>query len=243
MKITFSKQFYKTTFLCASLVLAGASVCSGSISFGWNAGTSSGSASSSSGSDPNVTAGSVSRVNGGTSAPEDTTSVSDYSGASGNYNFEAHAVAGTTVNTDTSTCFSLTLIPSAGYSITLNSLSFGSRSTATGPTSIAIYSSIDSFAASIGSEFVSANGIWSAPSGISLSGTGAADTAVELRIYGYGQSSVSGSAVNWRIDDISFTVTLNSVPEPAAWGAISGIGLLMLCSIRVWRQRHASCAF
>lgn len=160
---------------------------------------------------------------------------SGYAGASGTFNFQARTQAGA-LSTGTSTYFLVTLVPKSGYTVTLDSISLGSRSTGTGPTAITIYSSIDDYATAIGSASVSANSAW-ALSSITFSGTptGAADTDVTLRIYGSGGSGTS-TTPNWRIDDISFTGMFDSVPEPAAWGAVSGAGLLALCGRRVWRQ-------
>ena len=44
-----------------------------------------------------------------------------------------------------------------------------------------------------------------------------------------------------RVDD--FEIGATPVPEPAAWGFISALGLLGICGVRLWRQRHASSAF
>ena len=167
---------------------------------------------------------------------------SGYAGASGTFNFQARTQSGA-LSTSSSTYFSVTLVPNSDYTIALNSVSLGSRSTGTGPVAITIYSSIDNYAMAIGSASVSANSTW-ALSSITFSGTltGAADENVSLRIYGSGGSSTS-TTPNWRIDDIRLTVTLDYVPEPAAVGAISAAGLLALCGWRGWRQRHAACAF
>jgi hypothetical protein len=56
-----------------------------------------------------------------------------------------------------------------------------------------------------------------------------------------GNGGTVGPAGASHVDN--FTINGNVIPEPAAWGAIAGAGLLALCGWRVWRQRHASCAF
>ena len=63
-----------------------------------------------------------------------------YAGASGGCNIGFTASGGAL--TGTSAYFEFTLTPSAGYSFVLAGLSFGSRSTSTGPTSFVLRSSI-----------------------------------------------------------------------------------------------------
>jgi hypothetical protein len=167
-----------------------------------------------------------------------TSGSSGYANASGSFNFQARTEVGT-LSTSTSTYFSVTLTPNAGYAITLNSVSLGSRSSGTGPAEITIYSSIDNFSSAIGSVFVAPNSPW-ALSSIDFSGsslTGAADTDVILRIYGSDGSSTS-STPNWRIDDISFTVALAAVPESDRVGLIVGGGLSGVCALHLWRHRR-----
>jgi hypothetical protein len=60
-----------------------------------------------------------------------------------------------------------------------------------------------------------------------------------FRIAAVNPSTGSGSRDTFGIDD--FSLTYSAVPEPAAWGAISGAGLVALCVWRVWRRRF--CAF
>jgi len=167
----------------------------------------------------------------GTSAP------SDYTGASGGDNFQARDPGSDPSVTSSSTYFSVTLTPDAGYTVTLNSISLGSRSTSTGPTSIAIYSSIDNYTAALGTGSSSSSWNFQTISFVGDSLTSAVGDDVTLRIYGYGGGG-SSSSYNWHVDDINFTVTVAAVPEPAAGGAIAGAGLLALCGWRVWRQRR-----
>lgn len=171
----------------------------------------------------------------------DSSSSSGYANASGGDNFEAKAKPAA-FSTGTSTYFQVTLTPAAGYAITLDSVTLASRSTSTGPTKITLYSSVDDYSAAIGTvsglTTTGSNPSW-AMLGPPLSGslTGASDTSIIFRIYGSDGSGNNPSSANWRIDDISFTVTLvETVPESAMWGAISGTGLLALCGRRFWRQ-------
>lgn len=171
-----------------------------------------------------------------------TSTSSGYAGASGSFNFQARTQSGA-LSTGASTYFSVTLVPNSGYAITLDSISMGSRSAGTGPTEITIYSSLDNYAMAIGSASVSANSTW-ASSGVTFGGVlaGADGADVTLRIYGSGGSGTS-STPNWRIDDVSLSVTLDYVPESGVSGAIAGTGLLALCGWRALRQRNASCPF
>lgn len=145
-------------------------------------------------------------------------SSSGYTGASGLSNFAADAKIGSW--SSSSTYFLITLTPAAGYAIRLDSFSLGTRSTSTGPTAISFYSSIDNYASAIGSVTVSANSTW-ALSSASFGGnslTGSTDSAVAVRIYGSGGSGTQPTTANWRIDDISLSVT--PVPEPMTWALI-----------------------
>ena len=232
-------QIMKTTFtiLGASLILAGASVCRGAIYWDGsqtsaNSGLPAGISSAAfTDPTPNQSGTPVVLIN--------SSSASDYTGASAGNNFETKAKIGA-LSTSTSTYFSVALTATAGYAITLNSISLGSRSTPTGPTALTFYSSIDNYATAIGSTTVAASSAWAFISTINFSGsslTASAGSDVTFRIYGSGGSgTVSGA--NWRIDDISLDVT--AVPETAAWGLISAIGLLGICSVRTWREQRAA---
>lgn len=150
--------------------------------------------------------------NNGTTTLITSSSVSTgYTGATGGANFGAAAFK-ETLNTNSSTYFSVTVTPASGYKVNLGSLSFGSRGTSTGPGIITVYSNIDNYATPIGSATVSNNSTWALVN-ITFSGSnlvGTASSPVTLRIYGSdsaGAANPSAGTANWRIDDISLTVT------------------------------------
>lgn len=142
-----------------------------------------------------------------------TTSASNNSGASGGSNFGAACKSGA-LSVASSTYFAVTVTPSSGYKIALTSITFGQRCTGTGPQAITVYSSIDNYAAPIGTATEAANSTWTLKS-ITFSGAslvGAANTAVTLRIYGSGVSgSPSANTATWRIDDVNLVVTATAV--------------------------------
>jgi hypothetical protein len=50
---------------------------------------------------------------------------------------------------------------------------------------------------------------------------------------------IVGSTGASHIDNFIVNGDMIPVPEPAAWGAISGLGLLGICGRRIWRQRRS----
>jgi hypothetical protein len=180
-----------------------------------------------SGSDVNIVSATFNAAQGnnnGTTTLISTTSASTgYAGASGTSNFGAACKIGA-LSTSTSTYFEVTVTPAGGAQIALTSVTMGSRGTSTGPTAITVFSSIDGFAAAIGSATVLATSTW-ALSTITFGGgslTGAASTPVTLRIYGSGGSgSPAANTANWRIDDVKLVVTsTGGCPSPTA--SVSG---------------------
>lgn len=69
--------------------------------------------------------------------------------------------------------------------------------------------------------------------------TGAAGTDITLRIYGSDGTGTQPNSANWRIDDVSYTVTstLASIPEPDWLGVMASAGLFGVCALQLWRQR------
>jgi hypothetical protein len=154
----------------------------------------------------------ITRVNGGASTLVDSTSPSNYAGASGTNNIQAGAVAGA-LNPASSTYFEFTLSPNAGFAINATGLQLGSRATSTGPTTITLRSSIDGFVADLAIVSQAADSTWRLLTLPGFNITGDTGVPVTFRIYGSG--GTSASAGNWRVDDITLTAT--AIPEPGTY--------------------------
>lgn len=144
--------------------------------------------------------------------PINSTSPSSYTGASGTNNIgNAVAVTGNaTFNSGTSPFISFTLTPSTGYYIAINGISFGSRSTGTGPQAYTVSSSAAGFNVPLASGTLPNTSTWVLYTPTFTGTTGAANTPVTVRIYAYGGAGSAGSSTaNWRIDDIKISYTAN----------------------------------
>ena len=180
----------------------------------WNFNT----ATPSSAAVPNLTVSALSQGNNNVSGVNppllNASSPSTYSGASGTNNAGIAARIGT-LNTGSSgsAYFEFTLTPSGSNTVNITGISFGSRSTSTGPTTFTVRTSIDNYGSdyalgTLGSTWAIQSTTPSIVSGVS--------TALTLRIYGYNGAggAVAGTA-NWRIDDLSLTLTVEAaVPAP-----------------------------
>lgn len=182
----------------------------------WNFGVSGSPSASPSTTAANVTSSALSRGNNkpdpGTNTLINATSGSTtYSGASGANNAGVAARSGALSTASAgSGYFEFTLTPDAGYQVKLDAISFGTRSTNTGPASYTLRSSLDSYASDIttGSITVSGNP-WALKTNSGL--TPVSSSAITFRLYGYGGTgSPADNTTNWRIDDLSLTVTVSA---------------------------------
>jgi hypothetical protein len=128
--------------------------------------------------------------------------------------------------------FSFSLGLSSPFSYNVTNISFGSRSTGTGPQTLSLYDSTDGFASShfIGSISVLTNSTWAAESFNNLSvlipnnaGT------ISFRIFGSDGVGSAGSSANWRIDDLG--VALSPAPEPSTVALIAVGWIFSMCSL------------
>ena len=161
--------------------------------------------------------------NNGTTALLNTTSASSsYTNpfnvlASGTINAGASARTGVLVPeagaTNGSAFFQVEIVVPSNTTTSITNISFGSRSTGTGPATYSIRSSADGFASDILTNSLTANSTWVmqvAPVSIALSnGTNT------VRIYGFnGAGNATASTANWRIDDLTLALGTSTGPTP-----------------------------
>lgn len=159
--------------------------------------------------------------NGTTALLSNTSPSSGYTGASGGNNAGAAARVGS-LNTGASgsAYFEVTFTPVAA--VIVNSLSFGSRSTGTGPQAYSVRTSIDGYASNAAAGTLTANSTWSLNT-TALSGVGF-NGPVTLRIYGHnGAGSPGANTANWRIDDVTFNVSASAVPLPVSLARLEAV--------------------
>ena len=174
----------------------------------------------------NLTIGPVSQGNSFTSTPGTPLLLSagspstTYAGASGTNNAGIAARTGALdTAVDKSAYFEVTLTPSGGFKVALNSISFGSRRTGTGPVKYTLRSSADGFAGDVATGNLAAASTWALFSNMGLPLV--SPTPLTLRLYGHdGTGSAATGIVNWRMDDLvlNVTVTTSGGPIPTITG-------------------------
>lgn len=146
--------------------------------------------------------------NGTTDLLSSTSASSVYAGSSGGNNAGAAARTGsldTTING--SAYFEFTITPNLGYKVILTNVSFGSRSTSTGPQAYTLRSSVDNYTSDIFTGSLSNNSTWTLTANSSaLNVLIDVGESVTFRIYGYNGSGSPGiNSANWRIDDLKLS--------------------------------------
>src|ERR1700722_7204533 len=121
--------------------------------------------------------------NGTTTLLTSPSASSGYTGASGGSNAGAAAFTGA-FDTTSTTYFQWTVTPPPGVSLTVTQVSFGARSTSTGPKNYDIRTSLDGFAAAAATAAVSANSVW-ALNNNTVSLTTTPGQPVTFRLYVY----------------------------------------------------------
>jgi hypothetical protein len=176
--------------------------------------------------------------NGTTTLLTSTSASSGYAGASGGNNAGAAARIGALdFGTSGSVYFQTVLTPDTNYQLTLSSISFGSRSTSTGPQYFTVTASYDGITnQTIATGSLLNNAVWGMQTPALTSITATAMSPITLRIFGHdgSGSAVTGQA-NWRIDDLTIGGSLTAIPEPSTYGAITGA--LALVGTLLYRRR------
>lgn len=225
--------------ILVAVVLLGSLVTSshGQTTYVWTFGSTTANPLPSSGSNPNLMIGAFSFGNArnGVGGTTDSNPSTGYLGSSGVFNHGVSTVSGA-FNPATSSYLSFSVTPTNGATgITVNAIRFGSRSDQTGsnsgPTTIAIRTSVDGFASDIAARVSVPNfDTWHYFTPTMTNSTYAlgANNPIEFRLYGFGTLGNS-SQIDWQIDDFSIGVT--PVPEPsmvfALGSAVFGLGVIV----------------
>lgn len=158
-----------------------------------------------------VGAGPVARVNSGQVTFLSTESVSSgYEGASGGGNGAAAVPAWSTLDPVTATRLEWSLTPDHWVDVTLSTIAFGSRSTASGPLDLALFSSLDGFAAPLATFNAATDGEWALHAAAL---TNAFRTETVFRLCAWNATGAT-KETNWRIDDLTLTFDARSCRPP-----------------------------
>ena len=206
----------RSWILGAVATVTGIVAAQAQVTIGYNFGVGSGSLAASSGTPVNFSIGSFSIANTvgslGTN-PNNTAPVSNQSGASGNFNYDNVAPTGAFA-INTSGYYSVTITPNAGFAVRVSDFDFGALSIPAndGPVNYALRSSIDSFGADITSGTLTRSATtWTAYNNTFSAVTGTPGAAVTLRLYTYGNTTVTSGVANINLDDVALTAA--AVPE------------------------------
>ena len=154
---------------------------------------------------PNINSGNITTANPNGAAPvfaaAGLPSSNTYTGASGGGNGNMCAKTGI-IAPGSSTYAQVILTPTTGFSVIVSGIKWGNYSSlTTGPTILAVYSSLDNFTSAIVTSSATINA-WSLITPTIPILMGNVNTPVTLRIYGGGATTATPGVVNWRIDDV-----------------------------------------
>ncbi len=181
-----------------------------------------------------VTASGISRGAGlNAAAGSGSINSTGFAGSSTTPGTQADAIAGNDY-------YTFTVTAPAGQAFNFSSLVVNTQRTIVGPTTIQLRTSLDAFAASVGT--ITGLPTAATPQTFNLDGLDAASTMtttpVEFRLYAFGDTSVSGGNGSLRLTNIltdtgvDLNGTLTPVPEPATVLATSAAGLGLVGLLR-----------
>jgi hypothetical protein len=176
-----------------------------------------------SGTNSNITVGTwAQRNNNGTTTFITTTAASSgYAGSSGTSNFGLAARTGALNTASNGSAYvEISFTPASGYSLSITGVSFGSRSSGTGPALASIRTSLDNYGSTVASNTLSTGSTWQLISPSMTPVSGAQNVAITLRIYGSnGAGNAGTNTANWRLDDIKVTIEAKQITtwDGTAW--------------------------
>ena len=125
----------------------------------------------------------------------------------------------------------LTVTPTAGFEVSLTSLLFSWQRSTTGPSSLSLRSSADSYVLTLGTVAGLPTTI-STGNNLTITGLASFSTATTFRLYGYGATSAAGTGgfdTATDVANVQLNGTIVAVPEPTVgsllFGAVSVAGL------------------
>lgn len=140
-----------------------------------------------------------------------------YTGASGGSNASLAARTGPLQKETLGSAFiEFSITPAQGFRYILKSISFGQRSTQTGPQQWALFQEDDQYTVSLAQGQIPNNSTWYLveANGINFS----AAKKVSFRVYGFdGQGTPAINVANWRIDDLMLELQIIPDNLPVAW--------------------------
>lgn len=168
-----------------------------------------------SGTNSNITVGTwAQRNNNGTTTFITTTAASSgYAGSSGTSNFGLAARTGALNTASNGSAYvEISFTPASGYSLSITGVSFGSRSSGTGPALASIRTSLDNYGSTVASNTLSTGSTWQLISPSMTPVSGGQNVAITLRIYGSnGSGGAAAGTANWRLDDIKVTIEAKQI--------------------------------
>lgn len=140
-----------------------------------------------------------------------------YTGASGGSNASLAARTGPLQKESMGSAFiEFSITPAQGFRFILKSISFGQRSTQTGPKQWALFQEDDQYTVLLAQGQISNNSTWSLveANGINYS----AAIEVSFRLYGFdGQGTPAINVANWRLDDLMLELQIIPDNLPVTW--------------------------
>lgn len=132
--------------------------------------------------------------------------------------------------------FTFTLTPEEGYQFSTASLSFDYRATGTGPATLSVYSSADSYGSALAAFSTTHDSAWHS-SGLLTVSLDNITATTSFRIYGSDASSALGTL---RVDNVTLNGSVTPVPEPSTYSLFGGFAALGFVAFRRLRSRDAT---